>query len=284
MAILLALLSAAAYGTADYIGGIVAGRASPWHVAVVVMGSAAVVSLPVAVVVGGDPVTGDWLLSFFGGAASGAGAAFLYRGLSRGRMSVVAPLSGVVAALIPVAAGLLQGEQPSTLALIGMACAVPAITLVAGGGDPGETAAGATAHESNRAAVIDGLLAGTGFGALFAATGSLSADAGLLPIPALEIGGVAGVIGVAALLGHDWLPRDRAAWGGWPSGVLGFAAVALVTLASRQGLLAVVAVIASLYPAVTVLLAAVLLDERIARLQAIGLGLAALAVALVAAG
>ena len=284
LAIVLALLSAAAYGTADYVGGIAAGRASPWQVAVIVMGSAAVASIPVALIVGGDPVGSDWLLSFGGGATSGAGAAFLYRGLSRGRMTVVAPLSGVVAALIPVAVGLLQGDRPSALALVGIACAVPAIVLVAGGGGADETAAGDEPSESSRGAVIDGLLAGTGFGLLFAATGSLSGDAGLLPIPALEVGGVVGVVGVATLLGQDWVPRDRNAWRGWPSGVLGFTAVALVTLASREGLLAVVAVLASLYPAFTVLLAAVLLDERIARLQAIGLGLAAAAVALVAAG
>lgn len=284
MAVLLALLSAAAYGTADYIGGVVAGRASAWQVAVVVMVSATLASLPVALLVGGEPVGSDWLLSFGGGAAAGTGTAFLYRGLSRGRMTVVATLSGVVAALIPVAVGLLQGDRPSSLALLGIACALPAIVLVAGGGGEDETAAGDAPTESSRGAVIDGLIAGTGFGLLFAATGSLTDGAGLLPVPALELGGVIGIVVVAVLLRQDWVPRDPAAWRGWPSGVLGFAAVALVTLASREGLLAVVAVIASLYPAFTVLLAAVFLGERVARLQGIGLALAAAAVVLVAAG
>jgi drug/metabolite transporter (DMT)-like permease len=284
MAVVLALLSAAAYGTADYIGGVIAGRASAWQVAVVVMVSATLASLPVALLVGGDPVLSDWLLSFGGGAAAGTGTAFLYRGLARGRMTVVATLSGVVAAIIPVIIGLVQGDRPSSLALVGIACALPAIVLVAGGGGEDETASGDEPTESARGAIADGLIAGTGFGLLFAATGSLSDDAGLLAVPALEIGGVLGIIAVAALLGHDWWPRERAAWGAWSSGVLGFAAVALVTLASREGLLAVVAVIASLYPAFTVLLAAVFLGERIARLQGVGLALAAAAVVLVAAG
>lgn len=284
MAILLALLSAVAYGTADYIGGVVAGRASAWQVAVVVMVSATLASLPVALLVGGEPVASDWLLSFGGGAAAGTGTAFLYRGLARGRMTVVATLSGVIAALIPVVVGLVQGDRPSSLALLGIICALPAIVLVAGGGGEDETASGAAPTESSRGAVLDGLIAGTGFGLLFAATGSLSEDAGLLPVPALELGGVLGIVIVAILLREDWVPRDPAAWQSWPSGVLGFAAVALVTIASREGLLAVVAVIASLYPAFTVLLAAVFLGERVARLQAIGLALAAAAVALVAAG
>ncbi len=284
MAVLLALLAAAAYGTADYIGGVVAGRASAWQVAVVVMVSATLASLPVALIVGGDPVAADWLLSFGGGAAAGTGTAFLYRGLARGRMTVVATLSGVVAAVVPVIAGLAQGERPSTLAVIGIACALPAIALVAGGGGRDETTSGEAPSESARGAVLDGIIAGIGFGLLFAATGSLSDDAGLLAVPALEAGGVLGIVAVGLLLREDWWPRDRAAWTGWPSGMLGFAAVALVTLASREGLLAVVAVIASLYPAFTVLLAAVFLGERVARLQAVGLALAAAAVALVAAG
>lgn len=284
MAILLALLSAAAYGTADYIGGVVAGRASAWQVAVVVMVAATLASLPIALLVGGDPVTSDWVLSFAGGAAAGTGTAFLYRGLSRGRMTVVATLSGVVAAIVPVLAGLLQGERPSELAIVGIACALPAIALVAGGGGADETSAGTAPTESPRGAALDGLIAGAGFGLLFAATGSLSAGAGLLAIPVLEIGGVLGIIVVAALLREDWWPREPAAWRAWPSGALGLAAVALITLASREGLLAVVAVIASLYPAFTVLLAAAFLGERVARPQAIGLALAAAAVALVAAG
>lgn len=262
----------------------VAGRASAWQVAVVVMVSATLASLPVALIVGGDPVAADWLLSFGGGAAAGTGTAFLYRGLARGRMTVVATLSGVVAAVVPVIAGLAQGERPSTLAVIGIACALPAIALVAGGGGRDETTSGEAPSESARGAVLDGIIAGIGFGLLFAATGSLSDDAGLLAVPALEAGGVLGIVAVGLLLREDWWPRDRAAWTGWPSGMLGFAAVALVTLASREGLLAVVAVIASLYPAFTVLLAAVFLGERVARLQAVGLALAAAAVALVAAG
>lgn len=288
MAIVLALLAAAAYGTADYVGGTIAGRVSPWQVAVVVMGSAAVAAVPVALIAGGSPTGSDWLLSFFGGAGSGTGAAFLYRGLSRGRMTVVAPLSGLVAALLPVAVGFAQGDRPSAVALVGMVCALPAIVLIAGGSGAeaadGSTPEPAAEAGSARGAVIDGLLAGTGFGMLFAATGSLSADAGLLAMPAIEVGGTLGVIAVATLLRQDWVPRDRAAWWGWTGGVLTLAAVALVTTASREGMLAIVAVLASLYPAFTVLLAAVLLRERIWRLQAIGLALAAVAVVLVVAG
>ncbi|MBO9533149.1 MAG: EamA family transporter [Solirubrobacteraceae bacterium] len=292
MAIVLALLSALAYGTADYVGGVVAAKASPWQVSVVVMGTAAVLAVPVALIAGGDPSTHDWLLAVSGGAVTGMGSGFLYRGLMRGRMSVVAPLSGVMAALVPAVIGIATGDRPSALAVFGIVCAVPAIALVAGAGG----GAGSDAHaagtaldgsdptESARASILDGLLAGTGFGLLFAATGSLSEEAGLAVLPLLELSGMIGVAALAAALHEDWIPRDPAARAGWMSGALGLAAIIFVTLAGHEGMTSVVSVIAALYPAFTVLLAAVLLSERVGRLQGAGLGLAAAAVALVVLG
>ncbi|MFT4035442.1 MAG: EamA family transporter [Patulibacter sp.] len=283
MALLLALLSAAAYGTSDYVGGLASSRAPAWQVAVVVMLTATVLSIPVSLVAGGTPTAHDWLLGSAGGAASGVGAGFLYRGLAHGRMTVVAPLSGVIAAVIPVIVGLATGDHPAPLALVGIACAGPAIVLVAGGGAE-QTASGDRPAERDRAAILDGVLAGVGFGMLFTTTGLLSDSAGLRVLPALDGAGLLGVIAVASLQGQAWLPRERAAWRGWPSGLLGLGAVACVTLAYRHGLMSVVSVIASLYPAVTVVLAALLLGERIGRAQAIGLLLAAASVALVATG
>lgn len=279
MAILLALLAAISYGVADYIGGVVAARATPWQVATVSSGAAALVTIPLALIDPGKATTSDWLLAAVGGLGSGCGSIFLYRGLATARMSVVAPLSAVAAALIPVALGLGLGERPSTLALIGIACALPAIALIAAAEGGHEDA-----ESPKRGGLVDGLLSGTGFGVLFAASGRIDEAAGLAPTLLLQVMSVVGIAIISTALGKAWVPRSREAWRAWPVGPLVAAAIVLVILASQQGMLSIVAVIASLYPAVTVLLAAVLLGERIGRQQAVGLALAAGAVALVASG
>lgn len=322
MAILLALLSALAYGTADYVAGVVSQKSSAWQVAVIATLTATAAAIPVALLEGGDPAGRDWGLAVVAGLGSGFGSAFLYRGLATARMSVVAPLSAVTTAVIPVGIGLGLGERPSTLALLGIAIAIPAIVLVASAaeeaGDAGETASAAAANKRQREAVagaartagehgarvhdyahvhdpalgaaprssgiVDGLLAGAGFGVLFAAAGRIDEAAGMAPTVLMQVAGLVAVVGVATALREDWVPRTRAAWSSWPVGPLVVVAVVALMLATREGLLSVVAVIASLYPAVTVLLAAALLGERVSRGQAIGLALAAGAVSLVAAG
>lgn len=282
MAILLALLAAVAYGVADYVGGVVAQRSSPWQVATVSSLTAALATVPLVLLEPGTAHrSADWLLAAIGGLGSGCGSIFLYRGLATARMSVVAPLSAVAAALIPVALGLGFGERPGLLAVIGIACALPAIALIAGAGD---AHASTESSSPRRSGVADGLLSGAGFGVLFAASGRINEAAGLAPTLLLQLMSLVGIVVLSTALGQSWLPRGGGAWRAWIVGPLVAAAIVLVMLASREGLLSIVAVIASLYPAVTVLLAAVLLSERIDRRQAIGLALAAGAVALVASG
>ncbi|MBJ7471351.1 MAG: EamA family transporter [Solirubrobacteraceae bacterium] len=284
MAILLALVSAIAYGIADFVGGVVTQRSSAWPVAVVAALTGAVAAVPVALLEGGSPTGGDWLLAAIGGTALGIGSAFLYRGLASGQMTVVAPLSAVTTAVIPVGIGLALGERPSTLAMLGIGVAIPAILLVASAEGSADGASGhqPTATKSN--GVVDGLIAGTGFGVLFAAAGRIDEAAGLVPTILMQLAAVVGVVVVAVLLGEDWVPRERSAWRAWVVGPLVVGAIVALMFATRTGLLSVVSVIASLYPAVTVLLAAALLGERVGRLQAAGLALAAAAVSMVAAG
>ncbi len=130
MAIVLALLSALAYGISDFLGGIFSKKASPWHVAVVGQTSSTVTVTLVALLIGGSPSASDWQWGALAGVGGGFGAAFLYRGLASARMGVVAPLSAVGSALLPVAVGLVTGERPSMLAVIGIVCAFPAIYLI----------------------------------------------------------------------------------------------------------------------------------------------------------
>jgi drug/metabolite transporter (DMT)-like permease len=196
-------------------------------------------------------------------------------------MGVVAPLSAVGAALLPVAVGVALGERPALLTWVGIAAAVPAIWLVSTAADPVDVGGGT--HRFGEG-VVDGLLAGVGFGLMFAALGQVEDTAGLWPLAAAEVTSVVTVVGLATLMGHSWWPRERSAWWGIVVGTLAAGATVLFLLASQSGLLAVAAVLSSLYPVFTVLLAATVLRERIHGPQAVGLVLAGTAVALVALG
>jgi drug/metabolite transporter (DMT)-like permease len=282
MTVLLALASAVAYGLSDFFGGMLSRRTSVWPVAVMAQVGGAVFVLVPALFLPGEPGVTALLWGALSGVGSGVGTVFLYRGLSTGRMSVVAPLSGVGAAVLPVLVGLLGGERPQLLAWLGIACALPAIWLVsAGEGDEGLT--GEPVSRSSTG-VLDGVLAGVGFGLLFAALGQVPEEAGIVPAGLGLAVATPVIIVVAMALGHPWLPRDRHAFSATGVGALGAGATVLFQLATQSGLLTIAAVLSSLYPAFTVLLAVLVLREQIHRGQAFGLALAGLAVTLVALG
>ena len=274
MSIVFALASAASYGVSDFLGGLFAKKSSAWQVAIVGQSSSAVFAFILALFLTGTPVQADWLWAAASGLGGGFGAAFLYRGLSTGRMSVVAPISAIGSALLPVAVGLALGDRPGTLAVIGIVFAFPAIYLISS----------VTEHTANTGGVLDGVLAGLGFGLLFTLIGQVDADAGMMPIALMQGTSVLAVILTATVLRAQWVPRDPQAWAAAMMGPLGAIATGAFLYATHEGLLSIVSVIASLYPATTVLLAALILHERIHRAQGIGLVLATAAVVLVAAG
>jgi len=276
VAVLLSLLAAASYGLADFVGGVTSKRTSPWAVALLAQLGGATLVFLLTLVVPGSPTRADLAWSLVAGLGNGFGTAFLYRGLAAGRMGVVAPVSGVGAALVPVAVGVLSGERPTALVWVGIVLALPGIWLVARepATGPGPLGAGLT----------DGVLAGLGFGTLFAALAQIPEEAGFLPLALNQVVAAVAVVVVAVSLRSPWLPREPRALGGVVSGALGALATGSFLVATHQGYLTVTAVIASLYPAVTVVLAASLLREHVHRAQALGLGLCAVAVSLVAAG
>ena len=281
MVVALALGAAVMYGVGDFIAGLVARRASVWAVAVVVQLFGTILIGVAAAITPGRPLAQDWFWGAISGLGGGIGTVFLYRGLANGRMGVVAPLSAVGAAVLPVLIGLVGGERPSLQAWTGIACALPAIWLVSSAADP-VVANGRQGRLG--VGVEDGLLAGIGFGVLFAALGQVPDTAGLGP-PALGQGlSIVTVAAIAAVMRRQWIPRTRSAWPAVLVGFLAGGAAILFLFASQAGLLAIASVITSLYPAVTVLLATVILRERIHRAQAFGLALAAVAVTLVAVG
>lgn len=277
MAVVLSLCAAAAYGLSDFIGGVVSRRVSPWVIAFTAQLGGAVAILVISAVTDGSPGASDAGWAVLAGLGNGVGTAFLYRGLAAGRMGVVAPISGVGAALVPLLVGLLSGERPGALAWAGIVAALPAIWLVAREPrpDPSQRAAGTASG------VIDGVMAGLGFGVLFAALGQIPESSGFLPLALNQVVGMAVVAALATVMGQAFWPRQSAAYVGLVSGLLGATAVMLFLAATQTGLLTISAVITSLYPAFTVLLAAVLLHERIHRSQGLGLLLCAVAVGLI---
>jgi drug/metabolite transporter (DMT)-like permease len=277
MAVILSLLAAVGYGLADFCGGLTSKRGSAWGVALLASMTGALAIGATSLAVEGDPTAGDFGWAVAAGIGNGFGTAFLYRGLSSGRMGVVAPVSGVGAAVIPVVVGVALGERPALLVWVGIALALPAIWLVAREPDGlgGPAAPGG---------VVDGSLAGLGFGFLFVALSRLSDDAGLLPLALNQVVAGAVIVAVAVGLGQPWRPNLATAAGGAVAGVLGFVAMVCFLYATREGYLSIASVVTSLYPAVTVLLAATVLREHVHRAQALGLAMCAAAVALVAAG
>ncbi|MEJ7636320.1 DMT family transporter [Aeromicrobium sp.] len=275
MAIALSLLSALAYGISDFLGGIFAKRSSPWQVAIVGQMSSGVFSLLAAVLLAGSPTGTDLAYGALAGLGGGFGVAFLYRGLATARMGVVAPISAIGTALIPAAVGLATGDRPSELALLGVLFAFPAIALISRVVDD---------NPAHRGGVIDGVIAGVGFGLLFTFLGQIGEDAGLYPLALSQLTSLVSVAVTAIVLRQVWIPRDRRAWGAVVMGPLGATAQGAFLYATHHGLLSIVSVISSLYPASTVLLAAVVLREKIHGWQGVGLVFAALAVTLVAAG
>jgi drug/metabolite transporter (DMT)-like permease len=274
--LLLSLGSALAYGVSDFVAGVLSRRASPWAVAAASQAAAAALVLAVAAADRGDPGAAGLAWGVLAGLGNGAGNVFLYRGLGAGRMAVVAPLSAIAAAGLPVLVGLAGGERPGLLPLGGVLAALPAVWLVSGGGSALRGAGGAD--------VVNGLLAGVGFGVQFSALGQVPRSGGLAPLAVCQGVSVATIVIAAGVLAAPWVPRDRASRLGAVAGLLAGAATVCFQLAAQRGLLSVASVVASLYPAVTVVLAAAALRERIGRAQGAGLALAAAAVALIAAG
>lgn len=276
MAVVLALASAVVYGASDFLGGLASRRTSVFGVVAMsqLVGLAALVALLPWL---GGPVDGaDLAWGAAAGLAGAAGLMVFFRTLATRVMSVVAPITAVTAAAIPVLVGLLGGDTIGTWAAVGIALALVAVVLVS-------AESGLSALRATRpTALAPALLAGTMFGLFFVLLDRTSSEAGLTPLVTARLASVALVV-VVALSGRQSLRVSRAAL---PlvavSGVGDMTANALFLLATQaDGQLAITGVLASLYPVSTVVLAQVVLRERLVGAQVAGLLAAAAAVVLI---
>ncbi|HET9679049.1 MAG TPA: EamA family transporter [Gammaproteobacteria bacterium] len=274
MAIILALLAAFAYGASDFAGGLGSRKSNAGLATAIVQFFGLIMALaaiwllpsnnPSAAVLGWGAVSGI---------GSAIGALALYRGMVVGRMSVVAPLSAVTTAVIPVVLGLFLGESLAISAQIGIALAIPAIALVALHPEPGT-------QSNKRAGILEGIVSGVGFALLFIALDQAGTQYGAWPLVPGQTVAILLVLPFAWQARRQPRPASTTMWLLVAGGVCGGGANLLFLAATGYGQLAIVTVLTALYPAITILLARVFLHERLQWLQIVGLFLAAGAVVL----
>ena len=250
------------------------------------------VSYPVALVlltalslvVGGHVSTPAIVWGALCGLSQAFGVWWFYAALGAGPMSLVSPLTAILVAGVPIIAGLALGERPSALAYVGIALALIAVVLVSREGRDEDSG---TDLEGNRfTAKVAWLTVGAGlaFGLNFVLIDQAPVDAGLWPLVFARLSASLMVVAIAAVLRSLAVPTGVPLKLALAAGVLDTIANVAMLLALHASLLSLTSVLISLYPAGTVLLALVVLKEKVTRWQAAGMVLALAAVGLIAAG
>jgi drug/metabolite transporter (DMT)-like permease len=276
---LLALASAAFYGSADFLGGLASRRANTIAVVVISQGAGLVaLLLMLPLLPGSIPTRHDWIWGAAAGIAGGVGVALLYRALAIGTMAIVAPITAVCAVVVPVIAAIAFGERPPARTFAGIGLALVAIVLVSQ--QPPDTHVDDPSAFRVRAAAI-AFASGIAIGLFFLALAKTSAEAGMWPLVAAR--GVSFGLFAAIAIAMQSPMRMPGPAGAMTvtGGVLDMLANLLYLIASRYGPLSVVVTLASLYPASTVLLARTVLGERLSATQFAGIVCALAAVVLI---
>ena len=271
---ILGISAALSWGASDFSGGLSARKVNVWWVVLIsqVFGILFLTGLALAFKESFPPRS-ILLYGALAGLVGEFGLILLYQGLAVGRMGVVAPLSAVLSALLPASLGLYLEGSPASLQLTGMALAIPAIWLVSSGGEHG----GAKINE-----LLLGITSGLAFGIFFILIDRVSSQAIFWPLAAARLSS----LGFLMVLNMIMKPNPRPTWAIVPlialAGLLDSTGNLFFAFATRIGRLDMAAVLGSLYPAVTILLAYLLLRERLARPQWLGVGLALGAIVMIA--
>lgn len=284
MSSLFALLAAGSFGVGDFLGGVATRRGPGDPIPVVAYGHVAGLALALILlaVFPGDVWSIDLWIGAGAGIVGAVGLAFLYRGLAKGRMGLVAPLTAVLAAAIPATWGLTRGERPSTLAAIGVVVGLVAIPLISWEG-PSLDVVGEPERGALPPGFVDGVLAGLGFGCFFILIDFASDASGAVPLVGARLVTVPLFVGIAAVTGRLAVGGDVRALSLW-SGLFDMAANAWFLAAVRTGLITEAVVLTALAPAGTVALARLVEHERLSPLQWAGIPLAIAGVALIGLG
>jgi len=281
-AIVFALLSATLYGSADFLGGLASRRSSVVPVMISFQLAGLVTLLLVLPLLPAATATGaDFAWGAVAGAALGIGLMLLYQGLATGKMSVVAPITAVLAVVVSAVTGMVIGDRLSVGAFTGVALAMMAITLIGQDGTRENTKAelGWGAAHGLAAALSAGVL----IGVFFAALKQTNPASSLLPLISARLAALVALGAVALSPRLPWRIERDVVWLIVAGGALDIFANVLYLLATREGMLTIAATLTSLYPASTILLARLVLGERLRRIQIVGLACAGLGVVLLGA-
>ncbi len=278
LAVALSLLASACWGVADFTGGLQSRRV-PVVVVLAIVEGVGLLAVLVVIAVTGEPLPGTRAILFAVGAGT-AGAVALgcfYRALAIGTMSIVAPISSTGVAL-PVIVGIATGDRPSLLVSLGLVVAVVGVLLASREQhDDAEQAA------AGRAAVWLALVAAVGFGSYFVFS-DVAADSSVPWLLAFSRVLIVPALIVVAVVRRAPSPARSSLLVLGLAGLLDVSATGLYGLANTKGALSIVSVVGALYPVATVLLARVVLGERIRPVQQAGVAAAMLGVALIATG
>ena len=278
LAVALSLLASACWGVADFTGGLQSRRV-PVVVVLALVEGVGLLAVLAVIVATGEPLPGTRAILFAIGAGT-AGAVALgcfYRALAIGTMSIVAPISSTGVAL-PVIVGVATGDRPSLVVSLGLAIAVVGVLLASR-----EQHDDAAAAAAGRTAVWLALVAALGFGSYFVFS-DVAADSSVPWLLVFSRVLIVPVLIVVALVRRAPAPARSSLLVLALAGLLDVSATGLYGLANTKGALSVVSVVGALYPVATVLLARVLLGERIRRIQQVGVVAAMVGVALIATG
>ena len=281
MPFVVALLASILYGSADFLGGIAARREPVLRVATITQACGMAALLAAAWFVPGVPSHADLAWAALAGITGGIGVLLLYHAMPTGQVSAVAPLISLIAIAVPVGVGLLLGERPGALPLAGVALGVVAIVAISSSGEHHET--GASTRVEGRALAV-AVASGLFIGGFLVSMGRIGPGGGLWPLVTARAGGT--LVAGAVALGR------RTSWqvgrGSWPvlisCGVLDSTANLLYLWAVQRAPLSLIATLVSLAPASTVVLAQVVLRERLVPAQKAGIALALVAIVLLSRG
>jgi drug/metabolite transporter (DMT)-like permease len=278
MVVLLGLAAAVLYGGGDFLGGMATRRAHVLTVLMLVETAAVILAVAVAVLSGAPAALPGLTWGFSAGVVGGLGLIVFYAGLAAGPMSVVAPVAGLVSTVLPVAVALAEGERPGLAVYVGALLCVVAIVLASAAPEASDTKR--RPHRLARALAY-GTASGVAFGLFFLLIRNAGQSGEVWPVAAGRIGELAIVLAAAAVLRPGLHAASRIPLAAVSAGVIDVVANLCYVAATRTGAFGLAVVLSSLYPGVTVLLARVVLGERLRAIQRLGLALAAVGILLV---
>jgi drug/metabolite transporter (DMT)-like permease len=272
--LVLALGSALSFGISDFTGALAARRASAITITITAQLAGLVLLVPVLALLPARPSPAALLLGAVAGLVGSGGLVLYLRCMAIGPMGVVSPLAAVVGAAVPVGWGVaLAGERLAVSDVFGVVAGLAAVVMVA-------YVPGSSPFAAGTRGPVFAAAAGVSFGLFFVTLDATPADSGLWPLLGARFGGMALLL-TLLVFARRRFPTGGALGLAFTSGLLDMLANVLFLLATRSGLLSLVSLLTSLYPVVVLLLARQVLRERLTRLQAVGVGLALVATALI---